>query len=210
MASLEQQLDNLAHQLEKLKTAIPVDEQAIGITLEKHDPGNGGSYHRLRARKGKRLVNGKRTMSLSAEETAKWQQKIYARNQQAKVTQCQALIQQAAEIASEITWDFGDITELVKIVSTFTHNQAENIVPNRVASKRAIAITHVKTKRGSLTHAVAGIMPSSGPWHVSALCGAKPPERDHYGWEIPGTSELTCGKCYRQLPEHYERHLPQR
>ena len=103
MASLEQQLANLAHQLEKLKTAIPVDEQAIGITLEKHDPGNGGSYHRLRAREGKRLVNGKRTMSLSAEETAKWQQKIYARNQQAKVTQCQVLIQQAAEIASEIT-----------------------------------------------------------------------------------------------------------
>ena len=209
MASLAQQIANLADQLEKLSDAIPVDEQTAGITLEQHSPGNGSTYTRLRAPKGQTLANGKRTMSLKVEDVAVWEQKIYVRNQQAKVAQCLALIQQAAKVAEAIAWDFGDAVEMVKRDKTFTIDQTNDVKQSTVTSKQATAVTHVKTKRGSLTHAVAGIMPSAGPWHVSALCGAKPPKRDHYGWEIPGISELTCGKCYKKLPDNYEQHLPQ-
>ena len=208
MPSLEQQLSAFAAQLERLRDAIPVDKAVVGVMLERHSPGNGSTHTRLRAPKGKMLANGKRTMSLKVEEVEEWEQKIYARNQQAKMAKCLTLIQQSAEVAGEITWEFKDTTEMVNEVESFTTEKPKNVKPATVASKPATAITHVKTKRGSTTHAVAGTMPSYGPWHVSALCGAKPPKRDHYGWEIPGMSELTCGKCYKKLPETYEQHFP--
>lgn len=207
MASLEQQLSELSNQLEQLRDSIAVDDDAIGVTLEQHNPGNGTTYTRLRAPKGKKLANDKRTMSLNPDEAEVWQQKIHARNQRAKVVQCLTLIQQAADVAGVIASEFGSV-ELVNETKSFTSRQAEEIEPDVATPKPATAITHVKTKRGSLTHAVAGIMPRSGPWHVSALCGAKPPKRDYYGWEIPGIYELTCGKCYKKLPENYERHFP--
>ncbi|MEO0646794.1 MAG: hypothetical protein AAFZ17_11645 [Cyanobacteria bacterium J06650_10] len=207
MASLEQQLSELVNQLEYLRDSIAVDDGAIGVTLEQHSPGNGSTYTRIRAQKGKKLANDKRTMSLSPEEAEVWKQKIYARNQRAKIVQCLTLIQQAADVAGAIAIEFGDV-ELVNETESFTSRQAQDAKPGVATPKPATAITHVKTKRGSLTHAVAGIMPLSGPWHVSALCGAKPPKQDYYGWEIPGIYELTCGKCYRKLPENYERHFP--
>ena len=208
MASLKQQIASLAEQLEAMRDTIPVDEQVSGLTLEQHSPGNGSTYTRLRAPKGKTLANGKRTMSLKDEDVQEWEQKIYARNQQAKVAQCLALIQQAAEVADGISWDFGEIAELAKLGKLFTSGRTEDVKSTKAVSKPAVAITHVKTKQGSLTHAVAGIMPSSGPWHVSARCGTKPPKRDYYGWEIPEIYELTCGKCYRKLPDNCERHFP--
>ena len=209
MASLKQQIANLSKQLEAMRDTIPVDEQVLGLTIEQHSPSNGSTYTRLRAPKGNTLANGKRTMSLKAEDVEEWEQKIYARNQRAKVGRCLAFVKQAAEVAGGISWDFGEIAGLVKLDKLLTNDQANDIKSTKQVSKPATAITHVKTKRGSTTHAVAGIMPPSGPWHVSALCGAKPPKRDHYGWEIPGISELTCGKCYRKLPENCERYFPQ-
>ena len=122
--------------------------------------------------------------------------------------QCLALVNQAAEVADGISWDLREIAELVKLDKLLAKDQVKDVRSKKQVSKPATAITHEKTKQGSTTHAVAGIMPPSGPWHVSALCGAKPPKRDHYGWEIPGISELTCGKCYKKLPGNYERHLP--
>ena len=209
MASLEQQLSELVARLANLRDSIPVDDAVVGVVIEPHKPGNGSTYPRLRAPRGNTLANGKRTMSLKVEDVEKWEQKIYARNQRAKVGQCLALVKQAAEVADGISWEFGEIAELVKLEKLFTNNRVKDVKSTKQVSKPATAITHVKTKRGSTTHAVAGIMPPSGPWHVSALCGTKPPKQDHYGWEIPAISELTCGKCYRKLPDKYERHFLQ-
>ena len=61
MASLKRQIANLAKQLEVMRGTIPVDEQVLGLTLEQHSPGNGSTYARLRAPKGKILANSKRT-----------------------------------------------------------------------------------------------------------------------------------------------------
>lgn len=208
MTALEQQLSQLAEQLERLHDSIDVDDDVTGVTLEQHSPGNGSTYTRLRAKRGRKLANGKRTMSLSSQEAEIWQQKIDARNQKAKVAQCLLILQQATEVAGAITLDFGEQTSLVKGKKEFTKSRIEDVERGRKASK-PIVITQVKTKQGSLVHAVVGAMPAAGPWHVPALCGAKPPKRDYYGWEIPEEGELTCSRCYRKLPDNYERHFPQ-
>ena len=68
--------------------------------------------------------------------------------------------------------------------------------------------THVKTKQGSLVHAVLG-KDKIGEWRTPALCGATPPQRDRMGWEFPTHDDgVTCTKCYRKLPANGKRHLP--
>ena len=67
MASLEQQLSELAARLTNLRNSIPVDGAVVGVVIELHKPGNGGTYPRLREPKGNRLANGQRTMNLKVE-----------------------------------------------------------------------------------------------------------------------------------------------
>ena len=68
--------------------------------------------------------------------------------------------------------------------------------------------THVKTKQGSVVHAVLG-KDKIGEWRAPALCGATPPQRDRMGWEFPMHDDgVTCSKCYRKLPANGKRHLP--
>ncbi|MEL6491431.1 MAG: hypothetical protein AAFQ95_15850 [Cyanobacteria bacterium J06621_3] len=68
--------------------------------------------------------------------------------------------------------------------------------------------THVKTKQGSVIHAVLG-KDKIGEWRTPALCGATPPQRDRMGWEFPVHDDgVSCAKCYRKLPVNGKRHLP--
>ncbi|MEL6554856.1 MAG: hypothetical protein AAFQ63_15525 [Cyanobacteria bacterium J06621_11] len=68
--------------------------------------------------------------------------------------------------------------------------------------------THVKTRQGSVVHAVLG-KDKIGEWRTPALCGATPPKRDRMGWEFPTHDDgVTCPKCYRKLPVNGKRHLP--
>lgn len=68
--------------------------------------------------------------------------------------------------------------------------------------------THVKTRQGSVTHAVLG-KDRAGEWRTAALCGATPPKRDRMGWDFPTHGDgVTCPKCYRKLPANGKRHLP--
>ena len=68
--------------------------------------------------------------------------------------------------------------------------------------------TQVKTRQGSLVHAVLG-KDKIGEWRTAALCGAKPPRRDRMGWEFPRHDDgVTCYKCYRKLPANSEPHIP--
>ena len=76
------------------------------------------------------------------------------------------------------------------------------------AKGRKQLYTHVKTKQGSLVHAVLG-KDKIGEWRTPALCGATPPQRDRMGWEFPTHDDgVTCTKCYRKLPANGKRHLP--
>ena len=68
--------------------------------------------------------------------------------------------------------------------------------------------THVRTRQGTVVHAVLG-KDKIGEWRTPALCGATPPERDRMGWEFPTHDDgVTCPKCYRKLPANGKRHLP--
>lgn len=73
---------------------------------------------------------------------------------------------------------------------------------------RQLLYTHVKTRQGTVVHAVPG-KDKSGAWHTPALCGATPPKRDRMGWEFPEHDDgITCAKCRRKLPENSERYIP--
>lgn len=207
MASLQQQLAHLVNDLETLQTSIPVDTQTKGVTLEQHAPGNGHVYPRLRAPKGKTLANGKRTMSLSLEEAENWAQKIDDRNQQAKVTQCLSLIQQATEIAEEIVWEIDEEEKdkkLVKEEDAFTLAQAKDIPPSTGNRKPKTTINYVlKDAKGATTfnrivHAIAEAEPTYGRWHSPALCGERP-KPGSWGWRLCDPSTLSCPKCHAQV-----------
>ena len=76
------------------------------------------------------------------------------------------------------------------------------------AKGRKQLYTQVKTRQGSLVHAVLG-KDKIGEWRTAALCGAKPPRRDRMGWEFPRHDDgVTCYKCYRKLPANSEPHFP--
>ena len=82
------------------------------------------------------------------------------------------------------------------------------VAPKKKATGRKQLYTHVKTRQGSVTHAVLG-KDKSGEWRTAALCGATPPQRDRSGWEFPTHGDgVTCPKCYRKLPANGKRHLP--
>ena len=80
--------------------------------------------------------------------------------------------------------------------------------PKKKAKGRKQLYTQVKTRQGSLVHAVLG-KDKIGEWRTAALCGAKPPRRDRMGWEFPIHDDgVTCYKCYRKLPANSEPHFP--
>ncbi|MEL6854896.1 MAG: hypothetical protein AAFO83_07275 [Cyanobacteria bacterium J06607_13] len=83
------------------------------------------------------------------------------------------------------------------------------IAPRKKKAKgRKQLYTHVKTKQGSVIHAVLG-KDKVGEWRTPALCGATPPQRDLMGWEFPVHDDgVSCPKCYRKLPANGKRHLP--
>ncbi len=204
MASLAQQLFTFVRQLEQLRDAIPVDPATIAVTLEKHTPGNGSTYTRLRVPKGKALANGKRTMSLDAKGAAEWELKIYARNQQAKVAQCLALVQQAAEVALSITWEADRTVGVVNKPEPFTIEQSKYVIPSAVARPPKATIKYVlKDAKGATTinrtvHAISSEEPGYGRWYAPALCGERP-QAGSWGWRRVDSSELSCPKCHDKL-----------
>lgn len=211
MASLAQRLSTFVSQLEQLRDAIPVDPQATAVTLEKHSPGNGSTYTRLRVPKGKALANGKRTMSLDDKGVTEWEQKLYARNQQAKVSQCLALVQQAAEVAGSITWEAAAGTEMVRDSDSFTIDQAKYVAPGAVplkgfaiaAQSKAVIKYVLKDAKGATpinrtVHAISESEPGYGRWYAPALCGERP-KAGGLGWRRVDKSELSCPKCHDKL-----------
>jgi hypothetical protein len=204
MAFPKQQLSALASQLEQLHNSILVDEKTTGVTIEKHSPGNGIIYTRLRAAKGQALSNGKRTMSLKAEDVEEWEQKIHARNQKAKVAQCLRLVQQAAEVAEMIDWDDEAIAAVVKESNSFTISPTDSVVSETTARKPKQKISYIykdgpgATMINRRVHAIAEDRPASGRWYSPAFCGARP-RPGTWGWSTCDSSELSCPKCYDKV-----------
>ncbi|EDX82726.1 hypothetical protein S7335_1029 [Synechococcus sp. PCC 7335] len=214
MPSLVQQLSHLVEQLEALRDAIPVDEQALGLTIEQHSPGNGSTYTRLRAPKGMTLPNGNRTMRLGEEEVVEWQQKISARNQKARVAQCLLLVQQAADVASSIIWEVEANRQLVKKEKRFTKRKSKKAdattKPKRAKNKSAaskkpkLTIKYVLKDASNATvinrkvHAIAQAEPKSGRWYAPALCGEQP-KAGSWGWRTCDPSDFSCPKCFDKL-----------
>ncbi|MEM1242563.1 MAG: hypothetical protein AAGI45_22260 [Cyanobacteria bacterium P01_H01_bin.26] len=94
------------------------------------------------------------------------------------------------------------------IVSAAKPKPAAAAQTERKTKRRQQLCTHVKTKQGSVVHAVLG-KDKIGEWRTAALCGATPPQRDRMGWEFPTHDDgLTCAKCYRKLPANGKRHFP--
>lgn len=204
MASLEQQLTYLSTKLKRLQETIPVDQQAVGLTLEPHKPGNGSTYMRLRAPKGKELPNGNRTMSLKAEDVPEWEQKIYARNQAAKVAQCFDLVKRAAEIAQGVTWDLAEESLLVKGEKNPTNEQPEKATSDAREQRPRKRIKYIfKSAKGAspinrTVHAIAEEKPELNRWYSPALCGEQP-KTGSWGWDTAPDNELSCHKCVAKL-----------
>ncbi len=80
--------------------------------------------------------------------------------------------------------------------------------PRKKKAGRKQLYTHVKTRQGTVVHAVPG-KDESDAWHTPALCGATPPQRDRMGWEFPEHDDgITCAKCRRKLPTNSQRYIP--
>ncbi|MEL7053620.1 MAG: hypothetical protein AAGM45_17800 [Cyanobacteria bacterium J06588_5] len=206
MTSLEQQLSTLAEQLIALRDAIPVEADTMGVTIDRHSPGNGRIYPRLRAqKKGVVLSNGKRTMGLDEAAATEWEQKLYARNQKAKVAQCIGLIQKAADIAEGVTWNFDEMASLVNNSKQVTKGKKKKAAaPSRQKKKPKVALKYVfKDGKGATTinrkvHAISAAEPDYGRWYSPALCGERP-KAGSWGWRTCDASELDCPKCYAKV-----------
>ena len=211
MTSLERQISALAAQLEQRLNELSIDEAVAGVTIERHRPGNGSTYIRLRVPKGRKLPNGKRTMGLDAEGAAEWEQKLYARNQQVKLAQCLTFIQQAAEVAEGISEDFGaiphfgELPPLVKGSGKATKVRTQQgDTGAAVTPEPSPPISYVlKDAKGATpmnrkVHAITEAEPASGRWYGRALCGEKP-KAGSWGWLSCNRSALSCSKCAAQL-----------
>ncbi|MEO0644812.1 MAG: hypothetical protein AAFZ17_01450 [Cyanobacteria bacterium J06650_10] len=201
--SLEQQLAAITQYLTEFSQSISVEKDAAGVTLEQHSPRKGVVYTRLRARKGKVLSNGKRTMTLDAEEAAAWAQRIHERNQQAKVDHCLSLIHQAGKLASEIDWQGRDFPTVVNDKNNFTTKRKGN-ASSTGSDKPKLTIKYVlKNAKGATAmnrkvHAIAEDEPSYGRWYSPALCGDRP-KAGSWGWRTCDPSEFDCPKCHQKL-----------
>ncbi|MGB3297966.1 MAG: hypothetical protein WBA76_06825 [Phormidesmis sp.] len=137
---------------------------------------------------------------------------LHRRDVIAQLTQAIAALKQANEISVAIFEPFKALS-----ISMAGDVTAPAIAPvpksTPVARKqktrgRKRLYTHVKTKQGSVIHAVLG-KDKVGEWRTPALCGATPPQRDRMGWEFPVHDDgVSCAKCYRKLPANGKRHLP--
>ena len=135
---------------------------------------------------------------------------LHRRDVIAQLTQAIASLKQADEIPVAVS-------ESVKALSISTVGDATALAIRAEASPvarkqktkdRKKLYTHVKTKQGSVIHAVLG-KDKVGEWRTAALCGATPPQRDRMGWEFPVHDDgVSCAKCYRKLPANGKRHFP--
>ena len=202
-------LPTLIAQLEQLIAAVkasgPVADANARLDVSTHAQ-SGHEYARLR--NGTQLSACGR---VGSEKHLEVLASLQRREQIAQLTQAIAALKRAAEIPvavskSDKVLAIAPVPQSVPPPTTDQPTVKSARQPK--AKGRKQLYTHVKTRLGSLTHAVLG-KDKIGEWRTAALCGATPPKRDRLGWEFPTLDDgVSCPKCYRKLPANGKRHLP--
>ena len=143
---------------------------------------------------------------------------LQRRDKIAELTQAISSLKQAEAIpvAVPVVGKLAAMAQSASVISSSSNPESKTkskskpvSAPEKKKKKgRKQLYTHVKTRQGTVVHAVLG-KDKIGEWRTPALCGATPPKRDRMGWEFPTHDDgVTCPKCYRKLPANGKRHLP--
>ena len=199
-------ITQLEQLIAQVKASGPVAAEKARLDISTHAT-SGHDYARLRT--------GSQFKSCGRVGSAKYVEvlaTIHRRDVISQLTQAISSLKRADEIPVAVS-------EAVKALSIFTAGDATTpaldpqpksapVARKQKTKGRKQLYTHVKTKQGSVIHAVLG-KDKVGEWRTAALCGATPPQRDRMGWEFPVHDDgVSCPKCYRKLPANGKRHFP--
>ncbi|MEL6854673.1 MAG: hypothetical protein AAFO83_06135 [Cyanobacteria bacterium J06607_13] len=212
-------LPSFIAQLEQLITQIqasgPVADEDARLDISAHSK---SGYEYARLRNGSDLIACGR---VGSEKYLEVLATLQRRDKISELTRAIASLKQAEAIPVLVPGG-GKVDEIVPpaismappvIANASTAESKPKARPTpaprkKKAKGRKQLYTHVKTKQGTVVHAVLG-KDKTGEWRTPALCGATPPQRDRMGWEFPTHDDgVTCPKCYRKLPANGKRHLP--
>lgn len=196
LSALIQQLEQSIIQIE---ASGPVATDDARLDISTHSK---SGYEYARLRDGESLEACGR---VGSEKYLEVQATLQRRDKIESLRNAIASLKKAEAIPFQIT---GCIQPLVKPLLVAPSKSKPAPTPRKKKAGRKRLYTHVKTRQGSVVHAVPG-KDKSGAWHTPALCGATPPKRDQMGWEFPEQDDgITCAKCRRKLPENSARYIP--
>ncbi|MEL6881777.1 MAG: hypothetical protein AAFP09_14720 [Cyanobacteria bacterium J06607_10] len=199
-------ITQLEQLIAQVKASGPVAAEKARLDISTHAT-SGHDYARLRT--GSQLKSCGR---VGSEQYVDVLITLQRRDAISQLTQAIASLKRADDIPVTVP-QVGkvDATTTAASVITLAVKPKLNSAPavqKKKAKGRKQLYTHVKTRQGTVVHAVLG-KDKIGEWRTPALCGATPPQRDRMGWEFPTHDDgVTCTKCYRKLPANGKRHLP--
>lgn len=199
-------LVQLEQLISQVKASGPVADADARLDISTHAK-SGHDYARLRT--GSQLKSCGR---VGSEKYVEVLATLHRRDAISQFTQAISSLKRAAAIPIAVP-AIGKVDEIATIAGAMTlavnpKPTSAPAVRKKKAKGRKHLYTHVKTKQGSVIHAVLG-KDKVGEWRTAALCGATPPQRDQMGWEFPTHDDgVTCSKCYRKLPVNGKRHFP--
>lgn len=210
-------LPSVIAQIEQLIAGIeasgPVADADARLDISTHSK-SGYEYARLR--------NGSELSACGRVGSEKYLEVLSSLQRRDKISQLKQAIQSlrqadAIPVVVPGVWKLDSMAQPAKAISKSAEVITPATKPNPKSASgaqekkpkgRTQLYTHVKTKQGSVVHAVLG-KDKIGEWRTPALCGATPPQRDRTGWEFPTHDDgVTCTKCYRKLPANGKRHFP--
>ena len=199
-------ITQLEQLIAQVKASGPVAAEKARLDISTHAT-SGNDYVRLR--NGSQLKSCGR---VGSEKHVEVLATLHRRDAIAQLTQAIASLKRANEIPVAVP-EVGKVDETTTTASAITQAVKPRLnsapaVQKKKAKGRKQLYTHVKTKQGSVIHAVLG-KDKLGEWRTAALCGATPPQRDRMGWEFPVHDDgVSCAKCYRKLPANGQRYFP--
>lgn len=189
-------------QLEQLISEVeasgPVAEADARIDISTHSK-SGYKYARLRS--------GNNLSACGRVGSEPYLEALATLHRRDKIAQIRQAIE-SLKRANEMPVAVSESDPALEIAPAIPKAKSAPVARKKQAEGRQQLYTHVRTKQGSLTHAVLG-KDEIGEWRTAALCGAKPPQRDRLGWEFPDLDDgVSCYKCYRKLPANGKRYFP--
>ncbi|MEM9945818.1 MAG: hypothetical protein AAF810_07115 [Cyanobacteria bacterium P01_D01_bin.36] len=198
-------ITQLEQLIAQIKASGPVAAEKARLDISTHAT-SGHDYARLR--NGSQLKSCGR---VGREKHIEVLATIHRRDAIAQLTQAISSLKQADAIPLAVSASVQSLpNSTISATAPATEPKPKAVPVDRKqkAKGRKQLYTHVKTRQGSVVHAVLG-KDKKGEWRAAALCGATPPQRDRLGWEFPTHDDgVTCTKCYRKLPANGKRYLP--